>query len=261
MSSLQTQSDQALESHSAEVKQLQDTIQKMKAEHEQALKKCEDTSSKRAEEVVKANGMNEFLTNKVKLLEDEKKNLEAETVAAESQKEQELHGQINDLEKKLETSVAMHQQTKDQAATCQSQLVEASDKIKAYKNAAEKAKQEASNSGGLVAKLHDQVNGLTKQGHQFLQESEQLKIKLEKVTQDLTECKNKAVTSDEQIKQLSGKVKDCGGNAEDAEKARHSAKEFETLAANLNKQLESTKVALQKAQQESDNARKEASKA
>ena len=56
----------------------------MKAEHEQALKKCEDTSSKRAEEVVKANGMNEFLTSKVKLLEDEKKNLEAETAAAES---------------------------------------------------------------------------------------------------------------------------------------------------------------------------------
>ena len=182
MSNLQKQSDQHLESHSAEVKQLQDTIQKMQAEHEQALKKCEETSSKRAEEIVQAKGMNEFLTKKVKLLEDEKAKLEAETIAQENQKEKELHGQINDLEKKLETSVAEHQQTKDQAATCQSQLADASEKMKAYKDAAEKAKQEASIANGKVAKLHDQVTLVSKQVHQFQQESEQLSLKLEKVT-------------------------------------------------------------------------------
>ncbi len=76
----------------------------------------------------------------------------------------------------------MHQQTKDQEATCQSKLADASEKIKGYKDAAEKAKQEASNSGGNVAKLHDQVTELTKQVNQFKQESEQLSIELEKVT-------------------------------------------------------------------------------
>ncbi len=120
----------------------------MQAEHEQALNKCEKTSSQRAEEVVKANGMNDFLTQKVKNLEDENAKLKDELVAKGDQKEKEMLGQISDLEKKLETSIAMNQKSKDQAATCQSQLSDASEKIDNYKGAADKAKQEALQANG-----------------------------------------------------------------------------------------------------------------
>ncbi len=62
----------------------------------------------------------------------------------ESELELKLQAEIEELNAKLETSAANHQQTKDKEAACNAKLLDLSEKSKAAQIEAEKAKQGSS---------------------------------------------------------------------------------------------------------------------
>ncbi len=67
LTKLKTQYEQDLDARSKEIEKLKEENVRMKAEHEQALKRCEATSAKNAQDFIQAKGKIEFLEKAVAL--------------------------------------------------------------------------------------------------------------------------------------------------------------------------------------------------